>query len=317
MANDAGLVGGLDGRRTGLAVGSPDAPGGSWAWGKPRGGAEFEPRSLEELGEDFVLPVYVDNHLGIAFEASYYSLLDYQFGTVRRERERKCRAASFGSSSSSASSPSPLSFVSFATPAFESTETHDGGPRRPPTSRPKAEGRLGSPRRRKIRRTTGIASRHPQHHELTGVEDIATSSASTTSQARINVADDSVAARHFHRLTSLFWFVRWVQSTEQQGTLRAGGLALLAPCQQRQNALQSPHARLDEDRGSKTQAAHGKEEGQSTEQHESSRWARREGEVGRWMNSRWARREGEVGRWMNSRWATGKPRIVCLGLVTQ
>ncbi|GMN73391.1 hypothetical protein TIFTF001_052168, partial [Ficus carica] len=40
--------------------------------------------------------------------------------------------------------------------------------------------------------------------------------------------------------------------------------------------------RLRRDRGSKTEAAHGKKEGHSTEQQGSSRWARREEEVGRW-----------------------------------
>ncbi|GMN56003.1 hypothetical protein TIFTF001_025120 [Ficus carica] len=81
-------------------------------------------------------------------------------------------------------------------------------------AQPRAEGHVGSPWRHEIRRTTRSTSRHPQHHELTGVDDIASSPASTTLRARINVANDSVAARHFHRLAILFWFVRWVQSTE-------------------------------------------------------------------------------------------------------
>ncbi|GMN47745.1 hypothetical protein TIFTF001_016926 [Ficus carica] len=68
--------------------------------------------------------------------------------------------------------------------------------------------------------------------------------------------------------------------------------------------------RLDKDRGSKTQAAHGKEEGQSTEQQGSSRWARREGEVGQWVNSS-RRNQGQfdMGWAHRNAWRAGTPWI--------
>ena len=71
-------------------------------------------------------------------------------------------------------------------------------------------------------------------------------------------------------------------------------------------SMPKPRTRtLDEDRGSKTQVAHGKEEGQSTKQQGGSRWPRRDRELGRWMhNARQNQGQFQMG------WVHNKPSLV-------